>query len=160
MKEISEKLVGILKERNLTLSTAESITGGLVAKTITDVSGSSKVFLGGIVAYSPFAKINILRIDKDIIDSHGTVDPVVAELMARNVKNLFSSYIGISTTGIAGPDPIEGKPVGLNYVGIEIKNRCFIFENKFDGTRDIIREKVVQFLFNKLIQILEGGKLL
>ncbi|MGC9171521.1 CinA family protein [Caldisericum sp.] len=157
MIEISQKLVKALKERNLTLSTAESITGGLVAKLITDIPGSSKVYLGGIVAYSPKAKIEILKIDREIVEMLGTVDPLVAELMSTNVRNLFKADIGLSTTGIAGPDPIEGKPVGLSYVGISVHNKNFVFENKFQGDRIIIRENVAEFLLKKLLEILEGG---
>ncbi|WP_050981327.1 CinA family protein [Caldisericum exile] len=152
-----QKLVNTLKERNLTIATAESVTGGLVAKSITDVPGSSKVFLGGIIAYSPNAKVNILKIDETLIKKLGTVDPLIAEIMARNVKGIFGADVGVSTTGIAGPDSIEGKQVGLCYVGIVIKDENFVFENKFEGDRAIIREYITEFLINKLIEILQGG---
>lgn len=157
MKEIVEKVVEILKEKKLKIATAESITGGLIAESITDIPGSSEVFLGGVVAYSPFAKIKLLQINEKIIEKYGTVDPFIAEIMSKNVREIFEADIGISTTGVAGPDSIENKPIGLNYIGITLRNKYFVFENKFDGSRLIIREKVAEFLFNKLIEILRGG---
>jgi|UniRef100_A0A7C4Y4N4 PncC family amidohydrolase len=154
---MEEKLVELLKNRRLSIATAESVTGGLIAKSITDIKGSSSVFVGGVVAYSPFAKEHLLSIPKGVIDSVGTVHPEVARLMAVNVKKLLNAEVGVSVTGVAGPDAIEGKPVGLVYMGIAVFDKVFVFEEYFKGTRDIIREEAKKTLLKKLIEIIEGG---
>jgi len=117
--ELEDVVAKLLLSSNMTVSTAESCTGGLVSDRLTNVSGSSKYFNGGVVAYSNKIKSSVLNINKDIINSHGAVSDEVAMAMARGVKEKFSSDIGISTTGIAGPSGgTKSKPVGLVYVGI------------------------------------------
>ncbi len=151
------KLSKILKELRLTLAVAESITGGLLSKRITDVSGSSVYFLGGVVAYSRFAKEALLGVPKELIDKYGTVSREIVEALAWNVRDLFKSEIGIAITGIAGPDTIEGKPVGLVYVGIATRGNCSTFMATFKGKREVIRENAVDFVLEKTILLLRGG---
>ena len=116
--ELEDVVAKLLLSNNMTLSTAESCTGGLISDRLTNVSGSSKYFNGGVVAYSNEIKSSVLNVNKDIINSHGAVSDEVAMEMARGVKEKFSSDIGISTTGIAGPSGgTKSKSVGLVYVG-------------------------------------------
>ncbi len=154
----SINIVEFLIEKNLSIAVSESVTGGLLSKTITDFGGSSKIFLGGIVSYSVFAKTHILKVPQELIEKFGTVHPEIAKNMAINTLLLFNSDIAISTTGIAGPDSIEGKPVGLAYVGFAFKNdKNYVFEVNFTGNRDIIRNRIVDFTLNQLYKLLVGG---
>ena len=109
----------LLLKRGQTLAVAESCTGGWLGETLTEVSGSSSYFLGGVISYSNDIKVDLLNVDRQILDRHGAVSAIVAEQMAIGVKAKLKSDWGISITGIAGPTGgTETKPVGLIYVGI------------------------------------------
>lgn len=119
MLMLCEKIVSKLKEKGLTLATAESCTGGLIAKSITDVSGCSSVFYGGVVAYDNSVKENVLGVKAETLSAFGAVSYETAREMAHGVKRALNTSIGISTTGIAGPGGgTEKKPVGTVYIGI------------------------------------------
>ena len=108
-----------LKKKGLTIATAESCTGGLISKRITDISGSSEVLLGGVCAYSNMVKEKLIEVPSELLDSFGAVSEEVALAMAKGVRNVTGADIGVSTTGIAGPlGGSSDKPVGLVYVGI------------------------------------------
>ncbi len=116
-------LLEILKAKKLTLATAESCTGGLVGKRITDVPGASAVYLGGVIAYDNRVKEAVLGVPGEVIKTYGAVSPECAVCMAREVRKLLGADIAVSTTGFAGPDGGEGgKPAGLVYVGISSKD--------------------------------------
>jgi nicotinamide-nucleotide amidase len=109
----------LLLERGQTVAVAESCTGGWLGETLTEVSGSSSYFLGGVISYSNEVKVDLLNVERQILDQHGAVSAIVAEQMAIGVKSKLKSDWGISITGIAGPTGgTETKPVGLVYVGI------------------------------------------
>jgi nicotinamide-nucleotide amidase len=139
--ETMEEVVGLrLTVKGYTIATAESCTGGLVAKRLTDVPGSSKYFREGVVAYANEAKTKLLDVPAELIAQHGAVSPEVAERMAVGVKIRSGATLGVSVTGIAGPDGgTPEKPVGLVYVGVAgdvgVKHRKFIFP----GDRERIR---------------------
>ena len=117
--ELEEALGKILTAKNKTVATAESCTGGLIADRLTNVSGSSLYFKGGIVAYTNNLKIKELNVKKQTLTSHGAVSELTALEMANGARGLFDADIGISTTGIAGPTGgTKNKPVGLVYVAI------------------------------------------
>jgi nicotinamide-nucleotide amidase len=130
---LQDALVSLLKEKKLTVATAESCTGGLVGKRITDVAGSSEVYLGGVVAYSDEAKVNILGVSKETVEKFGAVSEETACEMAKQASLLFGSALGISTTGIAGPaGGTSEKPVGLVYVGVFERHSKKNFAVKFN----------------------------
>jgi nicotinamide-nucleotide amidase len=108
----------MLKERGLTLATMESCTGGLLASTITDVAGSSSYFKGGFVSYTAEMKI-ALGVNSELVTRHGVVSPEVAQDMARACRQRLGADIGIGITGVAGPDPLEGKPPGTVHIGLD-----------------------------------------
>ena len=110
--------LGLLRATGATLATAESLTGGRLAAVITDVPGSSEVFTAGIVAYASDVKVDVLGVPEAVVEQYGVVSPECAGEMARAVRRLTGSTYGLSTTGVAGPDPQEGKPVGTVYVGL------------------------------------------
>jgi nicotinamide-nucleotide amidase len=120
---LEETVLNMLKERGLTLSTAESCTGGLVSKRLTDIPGASAVFLGGAVTYSNSAKEHILGVDGGLLAEKGAVSSEVAVAMAAGARRCFGTDIAVSLTGLAGPDSDEsGQPVGLVYIGYSDKN--------------------------------------
>ncbi|MBP3520775.1 MAG: competence/damage-inducible protein A, partial [Oscillospiraceae bacterium] len=119
----------LLKEQGLTLSTAESCTGGLMAKRITDLSGASAVFKGGVVSYWSEVKHEVLGVPQDLLDRYGAVSEPVARAMARRVREKLGTDLGVSITGVAGPDPDDrGTPVGLVYVGLAWDGGEFVRE--------------------------------
>ena len=123
MTDICTKIVNALTEKGLTISTAESCTGGLVGKSLTDISGASAVYWGGVISYDNSVKENVLGVKRETLDSVGAVSYDTACQMALGVKNLLNTDIGISTTGIAGPGGgTPQKPVGTVYVGIAYKD--------------------------------------
>ena len=135
MKILSKNIVKNLISKKLKISVAESCTGGLISSSITSVSGSSKVFTFGLVAYSNQSKVNILKIPKNIIKKFGSVSEAVCFAMAKNISKIAKTKISVSITGIAGPKGgSKKKPVGLVYVGIKNGNKItvnkYLFKNK------------------------------
>ena len=131
----SKKIVSLLNKKKLKIAFAESCTGGLLSSAITSVSGSSKVFTLGLVAYSNQSKTKILRVSKNIIKKYGSVSEQVCLAMLKNLNKISKTNISVSITGIAGPSGgTEIKPVGLVYVGIKKGNRTevkkYLFKNK------------------------------
>jgi len=131
----SKKIVNLLKRKKLKISFAESCTGGLLSSSITSVSGSSKVFTLGVVAYSNQSKIKVLKVPKNIIRKYGSVSEQVCLAMVKNLNKISKTNISVSITGIAGPSGgTKIKPVGLVYVGIKKVNRTevkkYLFKNK------------------------------
>ena len=135
MKMLVKKIVNSLIKKKLTISTAESWTGGLLSSTITSVAGSSKVFKLGLVTYSNQSKIKVLKVLKNIIRKYGAVSEQVCLAMVMNLNKISKTSISISITGIAGPGGgTKKKPVGLVYVGIKKRNKIsvkkYLFKNK------------------------------
>ena len=138
---------GLLSARHLTLATMESCSGGLLASAITDVPGSSGYFRGGFVSYGNEMKAS-LGVDAAVIGKHGAVSHEVAQDMAKAARLRLTADIGLSITGVAGPDALEGKPPGLVYVGIADKADARSFEARYPPRRlDVKRRAVTQALF-------------
>lgn len=150
----NEALVYYLKKRGLTLSLAESCTGGLCAARIVDVSGASDVFIGSSVCYANSAKTAILGVKKKTLETYGAVSKHTASEMARGARNVFSSDIAVSVTGIAGPGGgSEQKPVGTVYFGYSSKNGEQVLRLQFnDYGRDYIRNKSVEFMIYTVLK--------
>ena len=135
MKKLSERIVKLLQKKKLKISFAESCTGGLLASTITKISGSSKIFTLGLVTYSNQAKINILKVPNKIIKKYGAVSYETCVTMVKNLNKISKTNISVSITGVAGPKGgTKEKPVGLVYVGIKKNSNTFVkkylFKNK------------------------------
>ena len=131
----SKKIVSLLKRKKLKIAVAESCTGGLLSSAITSVSGSSKVFTLGLIAYSNQSKTKVLKVPKNIIRKYGSVSAPVCLAMVKNLSKISKTNISVSITGIAGPSGgTKIKPVGLVYVGIKKGNRTevkkYLFKNK------------------------------
>ena len=157
MIKLSNKVVNFLKKKRLTISFAESCTGGLLSSTITSVSGSSKVFKLGLVTYSNEAKIKILKVPKKIIAKYGAVSYETCLSMVNNLSKISKTKISLSITGIAGPKGgTKTKPVGLVFIGIKKENKIlvkkFIFKNK---KRKSIQLNTVEKALNLILNIAE-----
>jgi nicotinamide-nucleotide amidase len=144
--ESLEEVVGeLLKLKGYTLATAESCTGGLLAAALTNVAGSSRYFLQGVVAYSNEAKVNLLGVPNKLLQEHGAVSPEVAEAMAIGIRRRARSTIGVGITGIAGPaGGSETKPVGLVYIGLADEVQSSSRKFLFPGDRQLIRNLSVK----------------
>ena len=129
-----------LKQRGLTVSASESLTGGSFQKAVTDIAGSSQIFPGGFVTYSASAKENLLDIPKEIIIENGVVSEATAKWMAERTRIKMDTDFGVSFTGVAGPDTLEGNPAGTVWIGISQRGRqTAAFEYHFYGDRDAVR---------------------
>ena len=140
-----------------TLATAESCTGGLLGKLITDIPGVSEVYLGGGVTYANSAKVKICSVNEATLAAHGAVSEEVACEMAEGIRLSLGADIGVSTTGVAGPGGGSAeKPVGLVYVGISDKNgtRAFKLLHGETLSRDEIRYKTAEFVFSQIVNTL------
>lgn len=152
------RLVDALAERGLTVAAAESCTGGLLSGALTAVPGASRWFVGGVVAYENRVKEELLGVDRDVIASHGAVSRDVALAMADGVRRRFGVDIGISTTGIAGPDGgTASKPVGTVWIGIADRGGCRAYHFRFEGDRDSVRGAAVVQAIGILASTAEGG---
>ncbi|MEM3018560.1 MAG: CinA family protein [Candidatus Bathyarchaeia archaeon] len=150
-----ERIGKILKERGLSLACAESITGGLISDRITDVPGSSSYFKGSIVCYSVQAKMDLLSIPEHLIREKGVISAEVAERMAEGVRETMGSDIGLSTTGLAGPEGSEGKPVGTVFVGLSAPGHTLVRTLSLQGDRRTIKEAASEAALDLLISFLE-----
>ena len=151
-----EKLIGdLLREKGWTLSIAESCTGGLICDRITNISGSSDYFMGGMVTYSNESKAKHLGIPLDYIKKYGAVSPQVARRMAQGVRKAFNTTFGLSTTGVAGPTGgTRRSPVGRVFVGLAAGRKVWVKKLDLKGTRREIKEKAtekaLQFFYETL----------
>ena len=150
MKKIIDEVIDILKESNYTLCSCESLTGGLFSSTVTSYSGVSKFFKGCICSYSTLVKEDLLGIDKSLVDKVGVVSSEVAKEMALSSSKLLKSDIAISFTGNAGPSAMEGKEVGLVFIGIKFLDEIETYKLLLKGSRNEIRENAVLEGFNIL----------
>ena len=133
-------LVARLKQKGLTVSTAESCTGGLVASSIVDVPGASAVFPGGAVTYAASVKTALLGVPADLIETCGVVSSEVAAAMAKGAQKRFGTDLAVSVTGVAGPDGgTPETPVGCVYIGVAIKERTVTFREDIPGDREEVR---------------------
>ena len=141
----------LFREYGRTLGSVESFTGGLFAREITKVSGASHFFKGALVTYASEEKNRILGISYDVIDEYGVVSKEAAAQMASNGQKLLNVDYCVSFTGNAGPTAMEGKPVGLIYIGIAIYDKVEVYEFHLSGDRDTIQNEGV----NNALKLLE-----
>lgn len=152
-----ERLGNILVARSLTIGTAESCTGGLIANRITNVPGSSGYFEGGFITYSNKAKTLFLGVPEEAIDRNGAVSYVVASAMARGAREKLGVDMAVAVTGIAGPGGgVPGKPVGTVFIGLATGKGTFVREFHFTGTRRSIKRQTADRAMEFIIDHLEG----
>lgn len=150
-----EKLLKALIKNNLTLSIAESCTGGLLSNRLTNISGSSKAFLLGIVAYSNGSKNKLLKIPVKLIQTKGAVSSETAKRMAMNVRSLANTSIAIGITGIAGPDAgAKSKPVGTVFIAISSDKKTVVRKYHLLGRRLEIKRKATDKALDMLLEVI------
>ncbi|SFG48584.1 nicotinamide-nucleotide amidase [Desulfotomaculum arcticum] len=156
--EVLEDMVGkLLLAKGMTVTLAESCTGGLVMKRLSDIPGSSEYFLGGIVSYSNEIKIDLLGVAKEIIAEFGAVSEQTARSMASGIKKLTDSSIGVGITGIAGPGGgTPQKPVGLVYIALAAANQVRCEKFNFTGDRNRVRLEAADAALNMIRQYMLG----
>lgn len=154
--EVIEDLVGrVLKQRGLTITLAESCTGGLIAARLTDLPGSSEYFKGGVVAYSNELKEIFLGVPPDILKIHGAVSRETASAMAEGIRNRTSSDIGLAVTGIAGPGgDTSDKPIGLVYIALSAASGVLCSQHIFPGNRLSVRQGTSNVALNTVRRFL------
>lgn len=150
------RLASILTERKMTLSLAESCTGGLISEYITSLPGASAFFLGSVVTYSNESKTKILGVPADVIRKHGAVSSETAGHMAKGALNVFHSSIAASVTGIAGPSGgTPEKPVGTVFIAVRNADTIKVRKDLFIGSRDEIRLAAAHAAVTELLELLE-----
>ena len=156
MSNLSLKIVKLLTKKKLTVSFAESCTGGLLASSITSISGSSKVFNMGLVTYSNNAKVKLLKVPKITITKYGAVSHETCRSMVKNLSKISKSNISISITGVAGPNGgTKEKPVGLVYIGLKKGSKTIIKKNLFKNKkRNSIQKATVNQALKMILNIL------
>jgi PncC family amidohydrolase len=156
MGNLANKVIKKLIKNKLTVSFAESCTGGMLSSTITSVSGSSKTFNLGFITYSNKAKMSVLKVPKKILTKHGAVSKECCLSMVKNLSKISKANISVSITGIAGPNGgTKLKPVGLVYIGIKKGNKIIIKENRFkSANRSSIQKSTVNSSLAMIIKII------
>ncbi len=156
----SGSIIETLVARGLTIAVAESLTGGMLVAELISTPGASATVLGGVVAYNTRLKQTLLRVDAELLADRGAVDATVAEQMADNVRSVLAvdgrpADIGLSTTGVAGPEPQDGHEVGTVYLGFAWRERVFSQRLQLSGSRDDIRVATVSESLVGLERLLE-----
>ncbi len=156
MNEIAAEIIDIMRKKKLTLGTVESATGGLIAHLITNIPGSSDVFLGSIVSYSNEIKIKLAGVKKETLAQYGAVSAQVAAEMAAGGRKALGTDICAADTGIAGPGgATPGKPVGLFYLGLSTKEGTVTQKQLFSGTRDENKQQAAQTALLRVLDYLK-----
>ena len=152
---LHKKIIKKLLKRNISISIAESCTGGLLSSSFTSFVGISKIFNMGLITYSNKSKSSLLKISQNDLKKYGAVSHQTAALMVKNLQKLTKSKLYISTTGIAGPTGgTKDKPVGLIFFGIKYRNKTIISEKKFKGSRMQIQQKTVKAIFIEIAKLI------
>lgn len=149
-----QKLIEILKERKLTISTCESCTGGLFASTLTSFPGVSSIYKGSVITYATEIKTDVVKVSETTVKEKGVVSSETAKEMAECTRRMMNTDLCISFTGNAGPDVMEKKPVGLVYCAISSATETEVFECHFLGNRNEIRFACVEAMTKNCIDFL------
>ena len=153
--EYASELIKTLKSRGMKLATAESCTGGGIGQALTSVSGSSAVYLGGVISYDNSVKEVLLGVPRETLLTVGAVSEETAVAMAKGVRNLLHADLAVSVTGIAGPNADgTNKPVGLVYVAVVSESQTVVSENHFSGDREAVREQTIVKALQMVLQMI------
>jgi nicotinamide-nucleotide amidase len=144
IRALSAEIIGLLTARGDTVAVAESLTGGLLAAALTAVPGASAAFRGGVVAYATDLKATLLGVPSELLDRHGAVHPSVAAAMAEGACRRLGTAVAAATTGVAGPDPADGQPVGTVYIAVSAGGRTTARALALTGDRHRIRAATVE----------------
>ncbi|MFG2843216.1 CinA family protein [Kitasatospora sp. NPDC101155] len=149
--ELADRAHTALRAQGGTLAVAESLTGGLLAAALVDVPGASATFRGSVTAYATELKASVLGVDEGLLDVYGPVHPVVARQMAEGVRGLLGATYGLATTGVAGPDPQDGQPVGTVHLAVAGPGGTLVSSPLLSGGRATIRHGAVTAALELLV---------
>jgi PncC family amidohydrolase len=149
--EAAGRIIALLTAREQTVAVAESLTGGLLAAALTSIPGASAAFRGAVVAYAISLKATLLDVPRPMLDALGAVSPEVAAAMAEGVRRRLEATFGAATTGVAGPDPAEGKPVGTVHVAVSAACGTTVRTLALAGGRDEVRQRTVEAVLSLLL---------
>src|SRR5277367_1191532 len=150
-RELAAEIIKRLTEAGETLAVAESLTGGLVAAALTDIPGASVAFRGGVIAYATELKARLLGVDAVMLARHGAVYPPVAAAMAEGVRTRLGATYGVATTGVAGPEPADGQPVGTAHIAVSAADDTVVRTVVLTGDRHVIRRLTVEHALGLLL---------
>ena len=151
----TEILLEELKRQGKTLATAESCTGGGIGHRLTAIPGSSAAYAGGVISYTNHVKQQILGVPAEVLDTKGAVSAETAQAMAEGVRRVIGADLGISATGLAGPEGDgSGKPVGLVYLGAADGSRTVVRQFRFEGDREAVRSQAIEEALNLALNLL------
>lgn len=150
-----DDLVKVLKDKKLTIGSCESLTAGLFTSQLAQIPGASAVLKGGLVTYMTACKIEVAGVDSQIVDAYGVISKECAIEMAVKAKQRLDVDVCVSFTGNAGPGAMEGKPAGLIFSAIALDERVIVYEYKFCGGRNEVRQNAVAFMYEKLMEELQ-----
>ncbi|CAN7287308.1 damage-inducible protein CinA [Arthrobacter sp. Leaf337] len=156
LHRIAEQAVNGAIGRGLTVATAESLTAGMVAAVLADTPGASGMLQGGVVSYQNSVKSDVLGVPAELLDAVGSVDGDVAKAMAAGARRVCGADIGVSTTGVAGPEPHGGKDVGTVFVGVATADGATSFGYVFEGNRADIRGQACAAALERLLEALSS----
>ena len=156
LHQLAARAVREALESGRTVATAESLTAGMVSAVLADTPGASGMLQGGVVAYQNSGKDAVLHVPADLLAPVGSVDPDVARAMAAGARTELGADVGLSTTGVAGPDAHDGKPVGRVYVGISTAAGTEAYEYSFTGSRPDIRAAACAAALERLLEALSA----
>ena len=149
--DLAGQVLTQLAQRGHTVAVAESLTGGLVAAALTDIPGASASFRGAVVAYATELKAELLGVDRDMLARHGAVYAPVAAAMAAGVRTLLGATYGVATTGVAGPEPTDGQPVGMAHIAVSAADDTVVRTIALPGDRHQIRRLTVEHALGLLL---------
>jgi nicotinamide-nucleotide amidase len=149
--ELAGRIIALLIAHEQTVAVAESLTGGLLAAALTGIPGASAAFRGAVVAYATSLKATLLDVPRPMLDARGAVSPEVAAAMAEGVRGRLDATFGAATTGVAGPDPAEGKPVGTVHVAVSAAGGTTVRTLALAGGRDEVRQRTVEAVLSLLL---------
>jgi nicotinamide-nucleotide amidase len=152
LHRLAEQAVARAIERGLSVATAESLTAGMVAAVLADTPGASAMLQGGVIAYANSVKADLLGVSRDMLDAVGSVDGRVAAAMAAGVRAACGADVGVATTGVAGPEPHDGKAVGTVHIGLATPEGTTSFGYRFEGSRQEIRALACGAALERLLE--------
>jgi nicotinamide-nucleotide amidase len=148
---LARQILTRLQAGGRTVAVAESLTGGLVAAALTDIPGASASFRGGVVTYATELKASLLGVDRDMLAEHGAVYAPVAAAMADGVRARLGATYGVATTGVAGPEPADGQPVGTAHIAVSAADDTVVRTVVLEGDRHVIRRLTVEHALGLLL---------
>lgn len=156
LAQLAAEVVDLALARGMTIAAAESLTAGMVCAELGSIPGASGVLQGGAVSYQNHIKVSLLGVDPVLLAGAGPVDGAVARQMAAGARHVFSADLGVSTTGVAGPEPHGAKPVGTVFVSVISPDGAWVSEHRFDGDRAMVRTLACRAALDALLAALTG----